>query len=311
MQARFWQWLQVFLLFLGVLLWFAQFMNAMLPDNGPLIIHSRHHALPAYRFPGGGRVLFPGHRLVALYGTPDTPALGALGEQDAGASVARVKQLAAAYQPLSPEPVVPTFEIIATVASAQPTNDNDYSEAIDPAKLQPWIELARQRGVYVVLDLQPGRSDFLTQARQYQSLLEQPNIGLALDPEWRLGPNQLPLRQIGSVDISEINQTADWLAQLTRAGHLPQKLFLLHQFQASMIPQRNALDMSHPELAYAVQMDGQGDQAAKTGTWQSITADAPASLRFGWKNFYDEDHPMLTPEQTMAISPQPWYISYQ
>jgi hypothetical protein len=31
----------------------------------------------------------------------------------------------------------------------------------------------------------------------------------------------------------------------------------------------------------------------------------------GWKNFYDEDHPMLTPEQTMAYEPKPVMISYQ
>ena len=66
----------------------------------------------------------------------------------------------------------------------------------------------------MVLDLQPGRSDFLSQAKQYASLLEQPNVGLALDPEWRLGPHQVPLRQIGRVSAAEVNRTSAWLADL-------------------------------------------------------------------------------------------------
>jgi hypothetical protein len=75
------------------------------------------------QLPGGGEVLFPGHRLVALYGHPGTPSLGALGEQDLPASIALAKHMAAEYRPLSRVPVVPTFEIIATVAQASPGPD--------------------------------------------------------------------------------------------------------------------------------------------------------------------------------------------
>ena len=36
---------------------------------------------PPVELPGGGRVVFPGRRLVALYGHPGAPSLGVLGEQ--------------------------------------------------------------------------------------------------------------------------------------------------------------------------------------------------------------------------------------
>ncbi len=39
------------------------------------------------QLPGGGQVLFPGRRMVALFGAPNATALGALGEQDVPASV--------------------------------------------------------------------------------------------------------------------------------------------------------------------------------------------------------------------------------
>lgn len=264
-----------------------------------------------FEFPAGGRKLAGSYRLVALYGSPGDPGLGALGEQPLESSIDRVKGVAAAYVPESTVPVLPTFEIIASVASATPTENGDYSREVDPAILLPWVEAAQSGGVYVVLDLQPGRSDFLTQAKEYEGLLRQPNVGLALDPEWRLASNQFPLRQIGSVSISEVNGVIAWLAQLTTANHLPQKLFVLHQFRQDMLPGREQLNTAYPELAYVVQMDGQGTQSQKQATWKAITASPPPGISFGWKNFYREDAPMLDTSSTMKIVPQPWYVSYQ
>jgi len=264
-----------------------------------------------FQFPGGGRTLFPHYRLVALYGTPGEPVLGALGQQSLPKTIERAQKLAKDYQPYSKQPMYPALEIIATVASNTATENGDYSREIDANKLLPWIQAAEKAGVYVTLDLQPGRSDFLSQAKEYQSLLAYPNVGLALDPEWRLRANQLPLVQIGSVGIKEVNATADWLATFTQQHKLPQKLFVLHQFRLDMLPNRDQLDTSHANLAYVIQMDGQGPQAAKQSTWRDITTDPPKNVNFGWKNFYQKDPNMLSPKATMAIKPQPQYISYQ
>lgn len=287
-------------------------------ENNKLIEFTRNNhvithkpILTEYTFPNGGRELFPYYRLVALYGTPGEPALGILGEQDVNASVARVKTLAAQYQPLMIEHALPTFEIIATVASAYPTDNNDYSREVDISNIEHWADVAKDNGIYVVLDLQPGRTDFLTQAKEFEPVLKRPNVGLALDPEWRLKPTEVPLVQIGNVGIDEVNQTASWLAQLITENKLPQKLFLLHEFRADMIPERSALNTTYPELAYAVQMDGQGTQPEKLATWVAMQANAPPNLHFGWKNFTQKDSPMLTPDATMLLMPKPWYVSYQ
>lgn len=261
--------------------------------------------------PHGGRTLFPRYQLVALYGAPDNPALGALGDQPLNAAIDRARQLAASYQPLSQATVLPSLEVIATTASASPTENGDYSREAEPQSLMPWVEASQKAGQYLILDLQPGRSDFLTQAKQYESLLRYPHVGLALDPEWRLKPDQVHLQQIGSVDASEINRTADWLAELTARNALPQKLFLLHQFRLDMITDRAGLDVSHPELATVIQMDGSGSQEQKQATWHAITEGADSRIRFGWKNFYKQDTPMLDQSGTMQVAPTPVYISYQ
>jgi hypothetical protein len=264
------------------------------------------------QLPGGGQVLFPGRLLVALYGHPGTAALGVLGEQGLAAAVERARAHAAPYEPLVEDPVVPAFEIIATVASSAPGEDGDYSVEADPEDLRPWVEAAGEAGLYVVLDLQPGRSDFVTQAQRYSSLLEMPHVGLALDPEWRLSPDGVHLTEIGSVGVDEVNRVVTWLADLTREHRLPQKLLVLHQFQPRMIDGRERLDTSRDELAVMVHADGQGAQGDKQATWRALHQNPPAGLVWGWKNFYDEDAPMLTPEQTMAqVSPRPDLISYQ
>jgi hypothetical protein len=263
------------------------------------------------QLPGGGQVLFPAHLLVALYGHPGTPGLGVLGQQGLQASIARARRVAAAYRPLSRARVIPAFEIIATVAQASPGRDGDYSYESPVASLRPWVQRAVAAGFYVILDLQPGRASLLAQARKYQSLLEQPDVGLAIDPEWKLAPGQLPLHQIGSVSIGEVNSVVRWLAALTARYRLPQKLLVLHQFQLSMIRDERELDTRHDDLAILIHMDGQGTPAEKQQTWDAITRAAPPRVFFGWKNFYVKDHPMLSPRQTIDRTPHLSMISYQ
>lgn len=276
-------------------------------------------AATGVQLPGGGQLVFPdpavvpgaaAKRYVALYGTPGTPSLGVLGEQDTPGTIARAQQTAAPYDALTDDTVIPTLEIIATVASAAPEPDSSYSRPRSIEDLRPLVEAAGAAGQAVVIDLQPGRTDFVTQAQQFAPLLEYPHVGLALDPEWRLAPDQVHLRQIGSVGIDEVNATAAWLAQFTRDRQLPQKMFLLHQFSLRMITERERLDTSHDELAMIIHADGQGSQPAKAGTWQALHQGAP-DVHWGWKNFYDEDTPMLDPAQTYAVHPVPDLVTYQ
>jgi len=262
--------------------------------------------------PFGGRVVVPDYRFVALYGSPEYPSLGALGEQSLTDTIARVKNIASEYQAFSTEKVIPTFEIIATVASAEPTDNQDYSRETDPAKLKPVIDTAKEQGIYVVLDLQPGRTDFLTQAKLYESLLLEPHVGLALDPEWRLlTPQARHLKAVGSVSAMEINQTSAWLADLVKTNDLPQKIFMVHQFKNSMISNRELLQTNRPELGYIIHMDGHSTLTQKIETWNTIRANIPTGVLMGWKNFYDEDRPTPTPTETMAQQPPPHFISYQ
>jgi hypothetical protein len=260
--------------------------------------------------PGGGYLLFPGRRLVALYGHSWAPELGVLAEQPPDEAAALAATLAAGYAEEGVV-VVPAFEIIATVADSRPGGDGNYSNESPLDDLRPWIEAAGDAGLYVLLDLQPGRTDFLTQARLYEEFLRLPYVGLALDPEWRLGPDEVHLEQFGSVSAAEVNAVAEWLAGLVREEHLPQKMLLLHQFRLAMIPDREEVVVP-AELALVIQMDGQGALADKYATWAAVTAGTEGrGWSWGWKNFYDEDSPMATPAQVLELEPWVAYVSFQ
>ena len=215
--------------------------------------------------PGGGRVLLPHRRLVALYGNDRSAALGVLGEQPPDAAAARLAAVAEPYR-AGDRAVLGAFELIATVATRAPGADGLYRAPSDPAFVQRYLDAARAHGLYLILDLQPGRSDFLTEARRYEEFLRQPDVGLALDPEWRMGPNQVPGDGVGQVSAAEVNAVLDYVAGLVAEELLPQKLVVVHQFQLRMVTDRDTL-RAPPGLAVMIHMDGFGTHAQKLGTY--------------------------------------------
>jgi hypothetical protein len=265
------------------------------------------------QLPGGGFSILGDEqpkRYVTFYGHPAIPALGVLGEQGPQETLDRMAPLVAEYEADGYQ-TIPTFEMLASVAAADITDDGDYSREWPIATFIDWIDVAEQQGAYVILDLQPGREDFLSQAKQYEELLLRPHVGLALDPEWRLEPDQVHLQQAGRVEAAEVNQVVDWLADLVRNNGLPQKMIIVHQFRDFMIQDRGTLK-ERPELQMVLQMDGQGPIFTKDATWAALTSGTEDNhWRWGWKNFFDEDTPTPSPEHTMGKDPVPVFVSYQ
>jgi len=264
--------------------------------------------------PGGGFHILPRdgmRRYLAYYGHPGTDALGVLGEQGPAETLEKMQGFIQDYGGDGSQ-VVPTFEIIASVASAGATDDGDYSYEWPPESFQPWIDFAAENDMYVMLDLQSGRDDFMSQAVQYEELLRLPFVGLALDPEWRLGPEQVHLNQVGTVTAAEVNETVNWVADLVRDNGLPQKMMIVHQFRTSMIQNREDI-VQRPEIQMIVQMDGDGTEPQKDATWSQLLAGADdVHWKWGWKNFFDEDEPgPPSPQSTMDKVPTPVYVSYQ
>ncbi|MCZ4497781.1 MAG: hypothetical protein JWQ74_334 [Marmoricola sp.] len=258
--------------------------------------------------PGGRSTVFGGNRvLVAYYGTAGTGSLGVLGEASPERIMPRLTRAARPFA-VGGRRVQPVFELIVTVAHASPTKTGTYSSDIDRAKVKRYIAAAHRHGVLVVLDLQPGKANFLTVAKRWEWALKDPYVGLALDPEWRMSRGGVPGRRIGSVSANEVNRVSRWLSALTTREQLPQKVFLLHQFRTDMIRGITKV-RDHRNLAEVQHVDGYGPPKAKLATFHAVAQ--PRQFALGFKLFYDEDVPRMRPAQVLRIKPRVSFVSFQ
>jgi hypothetical protein len=162
--------------------------------------------------------------------------------------------------------------------------------------------------VLVILDLQPGRGNFLPQARQLERFLIQPHVGIALDPEWRMPAGKVPGKTIGTVRAAEVNSVSAYVSGLVAQHRLPQKLFVLHQFRASMLPDVHQV-RQRPGLAMVQHVDGFGTRSEKDATWNRLRR--PHQFHMGYKLFYDEDIKRYGPADVLRFKPVPELVSYQ
>lgn len=261
------------------------------------------------QLPRGGRTIFPHSVVVMYYGTAGSGVLGVLGEGSPEHAAARLIKAAAPFGRAAHKPVQPAFELITTVASSSPGKDGAYSSYLDPAQVQRYLDVARQHKFLLVLDFQPGRASFLSQVRRYEKFLRQPDVGVALDPEWKLNASQRPLHQIGTTRVAPLNDVSTYLSDLVQRGRLPEKIFMVHQFKAYQIPDRKKI-VDRPGLATVLHVDGFGNQGQKFDTYHAL-ASRDRQFVNGFKLFYKADTNLLTPAQALRIKPQPQLFSYQ
>jgi hypothetical protein len=263
---------------------------------------------PMPQLPGGGYRVFGHHRfLVAYYGTAQTGAMGVLGATDPDTMQRRLMRAARPFRE-SGEHIQPVYELIVTVADRSRGPDHVYSHDIPRDLVEQYVKAAHRNGALLLLDLQTGRAPFPVVAERWAWALKKPWVGLALDPEWRMKAHQVPASVIGSVRAAEVNRTSLWLSRLVRRDGLPQKLFVLHQFRLSMLPDIGKV-VHRPGLAMVQHADGFGTRGQKVATYHAITR--PHQFRQGFKLFYHWDIHRFTPAQVRRIRPAVSFVSYQ
>lgn len=254
--------------------------------------------------------VFPHWRMVAMYGTQRSAKLGVLGEQDPEAAVARLLSIMEPWA-IDDRPLLGAFELITVLATAAPGDDGLYNLPASEEFVQQYLDAARRHGVHLILDLQTGRSDFLTEAKRYESFLREPDVGLALDPEWRTDAPDRPRGGfVGHVDADEVNAVALWLSEIVREEQLPDKLLVVHQFQDQMIRNRERL-VEPPGITLTIHMDGLGTREQKLDTYSYVRTEPPWNN--GLKLFYDEDVDIFRADEVLdgAFEPIPDLITYQ
>jgi hypothetical protein len=259
---------------------------------------------PPPELPRGGRQLFPRYQVVGFYGMQNLDVLGA-----APPDMVAQRLLKAARPYARPErPVMPMFELIATIAHPFPTPNGLYRTHQEDAIVRLFLEAVRRIDGVLVLDVQPGRDDLLSSVRHWEPYLRQPDVGIALDPEFAMGPGQVPGKHLGRTDAAAINRASAYVAGIVRRHRLPQKLFMIHQFHDSMIRDKARIAI-RPGLAMTWNADGFGVRKDKLDDYRSYTRDR----RFhpGLKLFYENDVDLMSPREVMKLKPVPRVINYQ
>src|SRR5215208_3564711 len=222
-------------------------------------------ARPA-ELPRGGRAVLPDRRVVAFYGAPQDRELGVLGIGSPRSAARKLERQARPYASRG-RPVLPAFELIAAIVTSEAGDGGDHSMRQESSTIRRYLRAARAHDMLMLLDIQPGYAPFLQEAKALERWLKEPDVGLALDPEWSMKPPLLPAQEIGSTDAETVNEVSLYLSELVRRHDLPQKLLVVHRFTGDMIEAEHDLER-HPGVALVVNVDGFGDRPNKISKYR-------------------------------------------
>lgn len=265
----------------------------------------------ALELPRGGTEIFPTYRLFGYSGLPGSPGMGRMGIGDLDERVEEMEERGAEYA--GGREILPVLELIATVVHATPGADGMYRTYIPESVIQDHLDAARRHEGILLLNIQPGRADFIDEVKHYEKWLVEPDVGVALDPEWAVEEGQIPGKVYGRTSGEELDEVAEYLAGLVEENGLPEKVMVYHQVHPGVV--REEQDLRHHDGVVIIKsVDGIGAPSDKVKTYNLVNKTKPKHVVPGFKLFYEEDAvlgPIMPGEQVLELDPQPEYILFE
>ena len=256
--------------------------------------------------PTVGADFMRGNQILTYYGNPDSDQLGILGELEPDELVARLKQEATTYDDLNGfRGIQPGLHMVYATAQAHPGDDGLYTRRVDQGTLEQYIDLACENKLFIFLDLQLGRADMEEEIERLLPYLRQTHVHLSLDPEFAMGPDEVPGEDLGHLDASQINRAQQILDDLVQKHNLGDKILIVHQFHDEMITNKEAIE-DYRRVRLVIDMDGFGEPATKLAKFQLYSAGAEYG---GIKLFFKLDDPLMS--ETDVLNVRPDLIIYQ
>ena len=261
----------------------------------------------------------PQNRLLLYYYIPGAP-WGFLGTYNDNDLLARAQAQSQQYADLDPShPVVSGLDIASPVVQADPGPDGYYTVLSPPDLMQHYLDLATQNHMLFFMDMQIGRAPLQQEVAAFWSLLQQPNVELALDPEFDVAPDGIPDVTLGHMMASDINEVVNELARIVQEAQLPPKVLVIHEWQPSMLPDWYNIKPK-PGVNIIICSDGFGSPGAKIGDYELFDHDQPIQYP-GFKLFYPNfpgasphptlDDPLMSPADVLNLQPAPVMVMYQ
>jgi hypothetical protein len=260
--------------------------------------------------------ILPCSRIVAYYGHPNSTRMGVLGEYPKDEMLRRLRNQVTEWERADPEtPVVPALHMVAVVAQGEPGTAGHYRTITSDARVQEVYDWAQEAGGIFFVDIQTGTEDLRALLPRFDWILKNPDVHLAVDPEFMMKDGSIPGRRVGTMDAADINFAIDHLARLVNEHNLPPKVLIIHRFTQGMVTNASRIRL-RPEVQFVMHMDGHGRMqgpAFKYDTYMRTVVREPVQFA-GWKNFYLHDNEkgvMPTAADLMRLHPLPLYIQYQ
>ena len=255
--------------------------------------------------------IIPEHRIVAFYGNPLSKKMGILGQIDPDSMLQKLEATAMEWAKADPDrKVLPALHLIAVVAQGYPGPAKKYRLQMPDSVIEKVAGWAEQRGWLLFLDIQPGLSTVEAEIPHLVKYLSRPYVHLALDPEFAMKDGKKPGTDwMGRMDATEVNHAIGELAKIVEKHQLPPKVLVVHRFTRNMLTNASQIKLD-PRVQVVIDMDGYGAPSGKKAAYRWFVVRYPVQYT-GWKLFYKNDKPLMTPEQVLEVYPKPMYIQYQ
>lgn len=282
------------------------------PEHPSMLQETKEAPTPAALDQTAVRVLITNNHIVAFYGHPSSKSMGILGEFRTIEEMAdKLKEYAASFDAANGEKgVLPAFHII--FGTAYPEGDIGI---LAKKKLLPYIEYAEKNGFLVFIDHQIGRFSIQDAMKPMLPYLSYPCVHLSLDPEWSTA---IPGQEIGSISAEEVNTAQNMMQDyLEKNKILGEKMLVVHQFNWKMISDRKLVRSDFSRVVLIHNADGFGTPEEKHKSYAFNKAATNMPIK-GFKLFLAKswrkggfDVPVFTPEEVLALDPQPVLVMYQ
>lgn len=259
--------------------------------------------------------LLPKKRIVAYYGNFYSKGMGILGQYAEDVVLDRLRGEVRVWEAADPAtPVVPAIDYIAVTAQRDPGADGMYRLRMPDSHIARAVAMAEKVDGIVILEVQPGLSDMMTELRALESYLALPQVHVAIDPEFAMRGRGLPGRVVGTVSGAQMNEVAEYLASIVSQYDLPPKTLIVHRYTQAMVTDADEITPL-PEVQIVMDMDGWGPPAQKVATYNAYIYPEPVQFT-GFKLFYRNDtwqsgSRLVSPEEVLDLVPIPSFIQYQ
>ncbi len=283
--------------------------------NSPQASSTEKSLWPAKIVYPKARAILPFKRVVAYYGNFYSKRMGILGEYPPAEVLRRLAEEVEKWELADPEtPVQPALHYIAITAQKNAGVDGKYRLRMPTREIDKALTMSKEAKAIVFLDVQIGLSDLRVELPLLENYFKQPKVHLGIDPEFSMKNGDQPGTVIGTIDATDINYAANYLAKLVRENNLPPKILVIHRFTQAMMTNYQLIKPL-PEVQIVIDMDGWGAPARKINTYESFIASEPVQFT-GFKLFYKNDlkqepSRLMTPTELLKLKPRPIYIQYQ